>query len=82
MKSQYKEEICDTLYTIVCSGGFCEDFMAKSDRAAKIYASKGLSFGCGHLTLYSNRDFNGDRMEVGTREFWQSLNRFGWERWK
>lgn len=64
-------------YRIVCSNGWSDTIFAKNDVAAKKTASKALAFGCGDMHLY-----RADETLVGTREFWQTLDRFGWRTWR
>jgi len=64
-------------YRIICSNGWSDTLFAKNDVAAKKAASKALAFGCGDMHLYRY-----DESLVGTREFWQALDRFGWRPWR
>jgi hypothetical protein len=67
---------CESEYRVVCSNGWSDTIYAKNDIAAKKAASKLLAFGCGDMSLYRE-----DGSLVGTRRFWQNLNRFGWRPW-
>ena len=68
-------------YMILCQNGWSEYFKAKSDRAAKVYATKQLSHGCGNMSLC--KSIEGGFLEIlGYRMFWQKLNKFGWKPWK
>ncbi len=68
-------------YHIQCSNGWQHTFKAKSERAAKMYATKQLSHGCGNMTLCRvTSEYTA--MLIAARGFWSSLNSFGWDNWK
>jgi hypothetical protein len=67
-------------YYIRFSNGFEETFLAKSDRAAKCYATKRLTFESGAVCL-SKIDVDDKKTPIAWRDFWQNLNNFGWDKW-
>jgi len=67
----------ETEYRIECSNGWQDTIYAKNDIAAKKAASKALAHGCGDMWLY-----RGDHTIVGIRRFWQSIDKFGWDKWE
>ena len=48
----------------------------KSLRAAKMYAGKYATFDKGSIAIYKHG------IELATKEFWQQIDRFGWDNWK
>lgn len=61
-------------YTIEYSSGVTHESEAATLRAAKIEATKYLAHGSSVQILKDNET-------VARKNFWQSLNRFGWSRW-
>lgn len=49
----------------------------KSDRAAKIFATQYIAFGCGCVTVT-----NFETGQIFRRTFWSSIGSFGWDNWK
>jgi hypothetical protein len=60
--------------TIKHQSGVTNNVNATTLTGAKREATKQMSYGGGSVTLY----FDG---EIWYRNFWQQLNRFGWDRW-
>lgn len=67
----------ETGYRVECSNGWTREIYAKNEIAAKKAASQALAFGCGDMHLY-----RADGTLLGTRRFWQSLDKFGWKPWE
>lgn len=66
-------------YMMNFDSGYAECFKAKSERAAKSYATKALTHGGGGVNLYLIDE--GSQVFIGFRNMWQSLNSFGWDKW-
>lgn len=63
-------------YTIHHQSGVITTSTAKTLAGAKREASKDATHGGGSVTVHC------DGNPVCRREFWQSLDRFGWEKWE
>lgn len=67
-------------YYVHCSNGFRAPLNAVTKLGAKREITRNyLRFGAGSVTLI---DHENDDAYIASREFWQDLNRFGWNKWK
>lgn len=62
-------------YQISYSSGVTHFPRLKSDRVARVYATKYLAYGSDVIIYAGNA-------VVGTKSFWSNLTRFGWDRWQ